>query len=419
MKKYSTNKLSDPEVRHAKPQDKLYRLRDGGGLSCDVLTTGKKVWRYNYRIHGKQKTYTIGEYPRVGLGEARTKRDSAKENIRAGIDPSQQKQIKKKGLKANNFKAIAEAWLKKQESEWSNSHYSRVASYLERDAYPLLAEREASKIQATEIIAIIEKVAERGAIDAAKRVKGFIQQVFDYAVAHGKAPRNPAKDVNLKLILPKTIKRHYAAITNPLQLGELLRAIDEYHGTIVVRGALKLLPMVMLRPTELTSGEWSEIDFDAGVWTIPAKRRKLYQHIKNANKPENAHIVPLSEQALATLKELHQYTGLGKYLFPSVRTQTRPISNDTIRTALRTMGYDNNTITAHGFRGVASTFLNTLGYRGEVIEAQLSHKDKNEIREAYNHADYMEERKVMLQEWANYLDSIKQGAEVIPIRANQ
>jgi len=172
----------------------------------------------------------------------------------------------------------------------------------------------------------------------------------------------------------------------------------------------------MVRPTELTSAEWSEFDLEKSIWVIPAKRRKLLQHIKDANKPEDAHKVPLSRQAINIIKNLQQYTGSGKYLFPSVRTRSRPISNDTIRSALRVMGFDNNTITAHGFRGVASTFLNTLGYRSEVIEAQLSHKDKNEIRSAYNHADYMEERKAMLQEWANYLDSLKAGAEVIPIK---
>ncbi len=416
MKKYHTSKLSDLAVRQAKTKDKKYKLPDGGGLYCEVLTTGTKVWRYNYRLNGKQKTYTIGKYPEVGLSEARSKRDQAKAKVTAGIDPSKQKQFERKAIKENNFQAIAENWLEKHKPEWSESHYSRIKSYLNNDAFPLLGNRDVASIEAPDIIIVVEKVAGRGAIDAAKRVKGFIQQVFDYAVAHGKTKRNPARDVNLKLILPKTVKKHYAAITEPVQLGHLLRAIDNYHGTIQVRAALKLFPMVMVRPTELTSAEWSEINFDTSTWTIPAKRRKLERHIKEANKPEDAHIVPLSEQALEILKDLHQYTGNGKYLFPSVRSKTRPIRNDTIRTALMAMDFDNNTITAHGFRGTASTFLNTLGYRGDVIEAQLSHKDKNEIREAYNHADYMDERRVMLQEWANYLDSLRTGAEVIPIK---
>lgn len=261
------------------------------------------------------------------------------------------------------------------------------------------------------------KVSDRGAVDAAKRVKGFIQQVFDYAVVHGKAPRNPAKDINTQLILPKRIKKHYASITDPVVLGQVLRAIDGYQGSIVVRQALKLIP-IMVRPSELGNAEWSEFDLDNSLWVIPAKRRKLSTHIKKANRPEDAHTVPLSSQAVEVLREIQQHTGNGKYVFPSQRGRSRPMSNNVIRTALRIMGFDNDTITAHGFRAVASTFLNTLGYRSEVIEAQLSHKDTNEIRASYNHADYLEERTVILQEWADYLDSIKQGAVVVPIHKN-
>ncbi len=418
MKKYTTNKLSDPEIRHAKPKDKAYKLQDGGGLYCQVLTTGTKTWRYNYRIYGKHKTYTIGNYPDIGLSEARKKRDEAKALIQTGIDPSQQKQIQKKAITENSFQAIAESWLASQKGNWSSSHYKRASSYLKRDAFPIIGRNEISTIEAPQIIAVVKRVSDRGAVDAAKRVKGFIQQVFDYAVVHGKTSRNSAKDVNLQLILPKTIKRHYASIKDPIQLGELLRAIEGYHGSIVVRQALKLIPLVMVRPSELSNAEWQEIDIENKTWTIPAVRRKLPTHIKQANRKEDAHTVPLSEQALEIITEIHQYTGRGKYVFPSARGNSRPMSNNALRTALRNMGYTNEDITPHGFRGVASTFLNTLGYRSEVIEAQLSHKDRNEIREAYNHADYMEERRVMLQEWANYLDSLKQDAEVIPIRAN-
>jgi len=417
MKKYTTSKLSDSEVRHAKPQAKLYRLRDGGGLFCEVLTTSAKVWRYNYRIHGKQKTFTIGNYPDTSLSEARTSKDNAKKLVSAGIDPSQQKQIKKKSLKENTFQKIAEVWLAQQKTEWSAEHYRRTKSYLERDVFPWLGDREAKTIEAPEIIPIIMRVSDRGAVDAATRVKGFIQQVFDYAVVHGKAPRNPAKDINLQLILPKRVKKHFSAITDPVELGNLLRAIDGYHGSVVVRQALKLSPMVMVRPSELNNAEWSEFDLDSTMWTIPAKRRKLPTHIKRANKIEDAHHVPLSSQAVAVLKEIFQYTGRGQFVFPSARGRSRPMSNNAIRVALRTMGFDNDTITAHGFRGVASTFLNTMGYRSEIIEAQLAHKDKNQIRSAYNHADYIEERTVMLQEWGNYLDSLKSGdTNVVPLR---
>lgn len=411
MSKYTTSNLQDSAVRAAKPQDKLYRLRDGGGLFCEVLTSGAKVWRYNYRIHGKQKTFTIGKYPDTSLSDARTSRDDAKKLVSSGVDPSQLKQINKKTLTENTFQKIAEVWLKHQKPEWSAEHYRRTDSYLKRDVYPFIGDRETKSILAPELIPIIMKVSDRGAVDAASRVKGFIQQVFDYAVVHGKAPRNPAKDINLQLILPKRVKKHFSAITDPIKLGELLRAIDEYHGSIVVRLALKLVPMVMVRPSELNNAEWIEFDLDSSMWTIPAKRRKLPTHIKKANKPEDEHQVPLSSQAVMILKEAYQYTGNGKYVFPSARGRSRPMSNNAIRVALRSMGFDNDTITTHGFRGVASTFLNTLGYRSEVIEAQLAHKEKNHVRRAYNHADYLQERTTMLQKWADYLDVLKNDGD--------
>ena len=416
MKKYTTHKLSPATVRHAKPKDKLYRLRDGGGLSCDILTTGRKVWRYAYRIHNKQKTFTIGAYPEIGLSDARIKRDEAKEKVKAGIDPSLEKQIAKVAIKENSFQAIAESWLEHKKNEWSGATHDRTKSYLVRDVYPWLGKRDISIISTSEIILVIKKISERGANDAAKRVKGNIQQIYDYAVVHNKAERNTARDINIQLILPKTIKKHYAAITDPVKLGELLRAINEYQGSIVVRLALKLAPMVMLRPSELGNGEWVEIDFDNKAWTVPARRRKLPTHLKKANKPEHAHTIPLSSQMIIILKELQRYTGKGKFIFPSARGNSQPMSNNALRVALRIMGFTNEEITPHGFRGVASSFLNTLGYRPDVIEAQLAHKDKNEIRSAYNHADYMEERKIMLQEWCDYLDTLREGATVIPFK---
>ncbi len=291
MNKYTTQKLSDPEVRYAKPQDKLYRLRDGGGLYCEVLTTGAKTWRYNHRIHGKQKTLTIESYPDIGLSEARTLCDEAMKKLKAKIAPSQQKQLLKKHTIENNFQAIAEKWISEQKPTWSESHYARITSYLGKDVYPFIGSREVSSIEAPELIALILKVSNRGSVDAAKRVKGFIQQLFDYSVAHGKTNRNPAKDVNLRMILPKTIKKHYASIKDPVELSHLLRTIDEYHGTAQVKTALKLFPMVMVKPTELTSAEWCEFDLDKGVWTIPAKRRKLPQQLKDENDPEKMHIL--------------------------------------------------------------------------------------------------------------------------------
>ena len=244
--------------------------------------------------------------------------------------------------------------------DWSETHHARLISYLSRDAFPMIGSRNIAEIEAPEIIPIIMQVANRGAVDSAKRIKGMIQQVFDYALVHGKCSRNPAKDINITMLLPKTIKRHFSAITDPVKLGELLFAINGYQGSVIVRQALKIIPMVMVRPSELSSAEWSEIDIDTQTWAIPAKRRKLPKHLKDANRPQDAHIVPLCSQVITELKLIHQYTGNGKYVFPSARGNSRPMSNNALRTALRNMGFDNETITPHGFRGVASTFLNQI-----------------------------------------------------------
>jgi len=416
MSSYKSSKLKDSECRKAKPRDKLYRLRDGGGLSLDIMPSGTKAWRYAYRIHAKQKTFTIGKYPNTSLSDARTSRDKAKKLVSVGVDPSQQKQIVKRQIAEHSFQGIAEAWLGRMKSEWSATHYTRLNSYLSRDAYPIIGRRDIAEIEAPEIIPIIMQVANRGAVDSAKRIKGMIQQVFDYALVHGKCSRNPAKDINLAMLLPKTIKRHFSAITDPVRLGELLFAIDGYEGSIIVRQALKIIPMVMVRPTELSSAEWSEINIDTATWTIPAKRRKLAKHLKEANRPQDAHIVPLCDQVITEIKLIQQYTGKGKYVFPSARGNSRPMSNNALRTALRNMGYDNETITPHGFRGVASTFLNEQGFRDKVIEAQLSHKLKSDVEASYNHAQYLDERRDMLKQWGDYLEALKQGAEVIPFK---
>ena len=245
------HKLSSIKVKSAKPKEKAYKLIDGGGLYLLVSKTGAKYWRYNYRFAKKYKTLAIGTYPEIGLKEAREQHIAAKELVSQGIDPSVQKQIDKNSLQENTFQSIAEMWLEKYISHLSESHKKRTGFFLNRDIYPFIGKRDVSTIEAPDIIPIIEKIANRGAIDSAKRAKGVVQQVFDFAVVHGKARRNPAKDINLQLILPRTIKKHYAAITDPAQLGELLRAIDQYYGAVQVKGALKLATMVMLRPSEM------------------------------------------------------------------------------------------------------------------------------------------------------------------------
>lgn len=258
-----------------------------------MLTSGSKVWRYSYRINGKQKTYTIGNYPDTSLSEARTSRDQVKKLVSEGIDPSQQKQILKRRITENSFEGIAETWLAQMKGNWAEGHYNRVKSYLERDVYPVIGSADIENIKVANVTMVIMTVANRGAIDASKRVKGFMQQVFDYAVSSGKCEYNPVRSIVLKhLGLPDTIKKHYAAVTTPEQLGKLLRDIDLYHGGIVVKSALQLAPYVMARPSEISNGEWSEIDFETATWTVPARRRKLAKHLKEANLPEHAHIIP-------------------------------------------------------------------------------------------------------------------------------
>ena len=318
--------------------------------------------------------------------------------------------------RTGTFGAVAADWLEHNRAGWADGNTSRIEGYLNRDILPVLGRMDAGAIQARDIIPIIKQVRDRGAVDAAKRVKGWISQIFDYAVVHGFADRNPAKDIDPKLILPKRVKGRFAAVTDPAKVGQLLRDIDGYQGGLSVRMLLALSPLVFTRPAEIRLAEWAEFDLDACIWTLPARRRKLPTHIKQADRAEDALLVPLSTQAIAILQELHQYTGRGQYLFPSNRGQGRPLSNNAVRVALRTMGYTNDEMTAHGFRAMASTLLNELGYRGEVVEAALGHKDKDRIRAAYNRADYLQERTVMMQAWADYLDGLRAGAQVVPIR---
>ncbi|HPQ95117.1 MAG: integrase arm-type DNA-binding domain-containing protein [Thiothrix sp.] len=413
---YPENKLTDSAVKSSKPKEKLYRLRDGGALSLDVMPNGSKIWRYAYRLHDKQKTFTLGHYPDMTLSQARELRNEARKLVSAGTDPVEQRRYQQVQVEHTSFAAVAADWLEHNRAGWADGNTVRIEGYLNRDILPALGRMDTASIQARDIIPIIKRVRDRGAVDAAKRVKGWIQHIFDYAVVHGFAERNPAKDIDVKLILPKRVKGRFAAVTEPGKVGQLLRDIDGYQGGLAVRSVLALSPLVFLRPAEIRLAEWAEVDRDAALWTLPARRRKLPTHIKQADRPEDALLVPLSRQALAVLQELHEYTGRGQYLFPSNRGQGRPLSNNAVRVALRTMGYENDDMTAHGFRALASTLLNELGYRSEVIEAQLGHKDKDKIRAAYNRAKYLQERTTMMQAWADYLDGLRTGGEVVPIR---
>lgn len=414
-------KLTDSKVKaiSAYPDGKPRNVSDGGGLYLHARATGK-YWRYNYRLAGKMKTLTIGSYPEIPLAEARRQHEAARALLARGVDPSGHKQATKAAsteIAANTFEHIACEWFERSKSGWSLSHTERTISYLQRDIFPWIGKRNINEVTPGDVIRIVQRVEARGAGDAARRVKQYILQVYKYAVTLELADRNPAADIENSIILKPRSKKHFAAITDPLKVGQLLRDMDAYQGSFVVRCALQLSALVMLRPGELRAAEWVEIDLDAAVWQILVKRMKAPTHIKQAN--QSVHTVPLSRQAVEIFREIQPYTGKFKYVFPSARGASKPLSENGVRAALRTMGYDNDTMTPHGFRGMASSLLNEMGWNPDAIERQLAHKDSNPIRAAYNRAEYLEERKRMMQAWADHLDTLKAGGQVIPFKTGR
>lgn len=421
-------KLTDRAIKGAKPKPdgKPCSLADGGGLYLLVKGSGK-YWRYDYQHNDKRKTLSIGNYQEIGLHEARERHMEARALLARGIDPSEHKRALKavkSEIIRNSFEAIAREWFTRNKPTWSEGHAARTISYLERDVFPWLGSTAINDIKAGDIIRIVQRVEDRGAGDAARRVKQYIRQVCKYAKVMGLAESNPAADIDTKTILKPRIKKNFATITDPVKVGQLLRDMDAYQGSFVVRCALQLSPLVMLRPGELRAAEWAEIDLEAATWTIPIRRMKAPTHEKQAN--QTAHVVPLSWQAVEVFRELYPLTGRFQFVFPSARGASRPMSENAVRVALRALGYDNDTMTPHGFRGMASTLLNRM--RGEdnqrrwdddLIEQQLAHKDSS-VRGAYNRADSTEaisQRREMLQAWADYLDGLraKQGL-VVPFR---
>ena len=414
-KKNTLNKLKDSDIRTAKSRESMYTLSDGGNLFLVVYSSGAKSWRYNFRLNGKSKTYQIGKYPQVTLAEARERRRWAITQTSEGNDPALIKKLQKNTIDAETFEAVAFDWIEVNKVNWSPSHATRTASYLKRDVYPIIGQLGLKAIEAKHIILIIRNVAGRGAVDAAKRLKGVIAQVFDYGVVNQLCDVNPARQFQLKALnLPDVLSTSYSAIKDPIQFGGLLRDIDDYHGGVSVSFALKLAPYVALRPSELTGGQWSEIDLDKAEWVLPAKRRKLSQVRKKANRAIDDFIIPLSQQAVAILSDLKQYTGNGRLMFPSNRGNDRPLSENALRVALRTMGYENEDHTGHGFRGSFSTMMNELEPQSKVmINAAIAHKISNDVESAYNKASYISERRRILQKWADYIDGLKAGGDVL------
>lgn len=400
--------LSDAKIRNAKPQVKEVKYFDGGGLFLLVTPTGGKLWRLKYRHAGKEKQLALGSYPEVTLSDARDRRDAARKQIAAGIDPGEVRKAEKmtgSERAANTFESVAREWHARQEAVWTEGHAERTMQRLERDVFRCIGARPISEITAPELLAVFRRIESRGAHETAHRARFVCGQIFRYAVATGRAERDPAAD--LKGALTPLKVRHHAAITDPKEIAPLLRAIDGYQGSFVVKSALQLAPLVFVRPGELRQAEWAEIDFDAAEWNIPAERMKM----------KVAHLVPLSSQALLIFRELHALTGNSRYVFPSGRSFARPMSNNAVNAALRRMGYGTDEMTGHGFRAMARTILDeVLQVRVDFIEHQLAHAVKDPNGRAYNRTAHLEERRKMMQLWSDYLDGLKSGARVLPFR---
>ncbi|MBF0401470.1 MAG: tyrosine-type recombinase/integrase [Magnetococcales bacterium] len=392
--------LNDTALRNMKPSDKPFKQADGGGLFIQVETTGSRLWKISYRFDGKQKTISLGKYPHVSLKDARAKREEIKTMLAAGIDPSAQRQAEKESTSgANSMEAIAREWFAKFSPSWAKSHADTIIQRLERDVFPPLGTRPISDIKAPELLTVLRRIEERGALITAHRIKQVCGQVFRYAIATGRAERDPSAD--LRGALPPARGSHHASITDPAKIGELMLAIDGYKGSFVVRCALQFAPLVFVRQGELRHAEWPEIDFEKAEWRIPGPKMKM----------KDPHIIPLSRQAISILKELQPFTGDGRYLFPSNRTRERCMSENTTLAALRRMGYSKEDMTPHGFRSMASTLLNEQGWNRDAIERQLAHAERDSVRAAYNYAEHLPERRRMMQAWADHLDELRRGGK--------
>lgn len=399
--------LSDTAIRAAKPREKQFKLNDEKGLLLIVRPTGGKLWRLKYRFAGKEQQFTIGTYPEVGLKEARERRDAARVLLAQGKDPSAEKKREKVAAAisaGNTFKLVAEEHIAKRQREGAaTATVAKAQWHLAR--LEKLHNRPIAEIEAFEVLDVLRKLETRGNLEAARQIRAFASRVFRYGVATTRCKADPAVLLVGALIAPK-VKNH-AAITDPKEVGELLRAIDGYEGQPSTHYALRLAPHVFVRPGELRQAEWSEFDLESAVWTIPASRTKMRKE----------HAVPLSRQAVTILREAARISGAGTLAFPGLRGN-RPISNNTMNAALRRLGYGHDDMTAHGFRAMASTLLNQSGkWRPDVVERALAHGERDKIRAAYNRAQYWEERVEMAQWWSDYLDTLRDGAQVIRMAA--
>jgi integrase len=398
--------LTPSAVANAKPRAKPYKLADERSMFLLVTPNGGRLWRFKYRRPDtrKENLLSLGVYPDVSLKRARERRDEARKLLADGIDPGVNRQAER-NAGADSFEAIAREWYAKHSPNWAVGHGDKIIRRLERDVFPWIGAKPIAHLTAPDLLAVLRKIDARGARETAHRAHQNCGQVFRYAIATGRATQDPTP--SLRGAIPPAQAKHFASITNPDRIGELLRAIDGYTGYYVTRSALQLAPLVFVRPGELRAAEWAEIDFDKREWRIAAERMKM----------RAPHIVPLSSQAISILRELHPLTGNGRLVFPSLRTRERAMSENTINAALRRLGYDGDTMTGHGFRSMASTLLNEQGWHRDAIERQLAHAERDPIRAAYNYAEHLPERRKMMQSWTDYLDSLRTSpSKVVAIK---
>jgi len=402
-------KLTDVAVRKAAPRAKRYRLADGGGMYLEVTPGGAKYWRLKYRVAGREKRLALGVYPTVSLSAARQGCQEAHRLLAQGIDPgvarkaAKQQRVEVATAARDTFEAVAREWMARQEVAEVTANKTRWI--LETFLFPEIGGRPIAEVTPRELLTALRKIEESGKLETAKRAKIKAGQVFRYALLEGKAESDPTASLRGALKAPKG--NHHAAVTDPTRMGELLRSINGFAGQPVTLAALKLAPLVFVRPGELRNAEWGELDLDGAIWRIPGEKMKMGA----------AHLVPLSTQAVAVLRELYPLTGDGRYVFPGLRTSSRPMSENTVNAALRRLGYSGDEMTGHGFRSMAATRLNEMGWNADAIERQLAHAESNKVRDAYTHAaQYLDERTRMMQAWADYLDELRAGGRVIPIR---
>lgn len=397
--------LTDTAIKKLKPSDKPVKVSDERGLYLLVNPSGSKLWRWKYRFDGKEKVLPLGQYPDISLAQAREAREDARKLLALGNDPMAQRKAQKIARRLaveDTFAAIAKKWWESWKAARSDSHTLYVWRRLEADIFPAIGARPIAEIEAPELVAMMKKIEERGALDIAKRALQTCSQIFRYAIAHGAAQRNPAVDIRPSDVLASRKKENYARV-DARELPQLLRKIEVYNGSTITRVAIKLMSMTFVRTKELIGARWAEFDLDAARWDIPSERMKM----------KTPHIVPLSTQAVTLLRSLHTLTGHSALLFPGERDHEKPMSNNTILGALDRMGYAGQ-MTGHGFRGLASTLLHEQGWPHEHIELQLAHQERNQVSASYNHALYLQPRAKMMQAWSDFLDASTAG-NVVPL----